>query len=349
MSTDRNAYDLVVVARVTNCCSLGCKFCGFSRELQRPPRHVDPHQLRSLGRGLQLYQRRSQRSVLVSWLGGEPFQWPDWRRMSAEFVQNFGLPLGVTTNGLALGNARIRSRALQLFRQITISIDGSAKQHDALRQQPGMHARLHDTVQQLVAERTADGPLLRVNTVLTRSNVETFDEFCELMATWGFDELTFNPLGGNDRPEFYPNNRLLPQQIDTLMERLPGLRQSCQGSGLQICGSAEYLQRLRATAIGERWFVPECNPGEAFLFVDEYGRLSPCSFTSGEFSTCLTPDSPPDIAALAGDLRRQRNLSCPAVCHDCHANHVYAKFRRVVHFPAQAPSLPDQLPQEQSI
>lgn len=324
---------MVVVVRVNTQCSLRCQFCGFSRDLQRPLHEIDEQQLLKLGSYLQKFQLQTQRKVLVSWLGGEPFQWSAWRPMSEEFRRNLDLSLSVTTNGLALHNQEIRAAALNLFEQITISIDGLAAQHDHLRQRPGMFARLQQILKRLCLERDPSKTLLRVNTVLTRDNVATFSDFCATMAQWGFDELTFNPLGGNDRPEFFPKNRLTPEHVIQFEEQLSAIRETYQSKGLKICGSRSYLQRMLATAQGRSIEVSECWPGEDFLFVDEIGQISPCSFTAGQFDTNVSdPDSFP-FDQLVERFRATRRTCRPAACLDCHANHLYAKFNQSLNEP----------------
>lgn len=291
-----------------------------------------------LGGQLQAFKVSTGRPVLVSWLGGEPFQWPLWLEISQEFSSRLGLQLGVTTNGTALNNYQTRSKALQLFSQITISIDGLEDQHDSLRQAPGLFRKLSKVVSQLIQDRNPQATLLRVNTVLTRGNICDFPEFCTRMAEWGFDELTFNPLGGKDRPEFFPANRLLPEQIDCLKSQLPSLREDCEKLGMKICGSPAYLDRMIATARGRSIPIADCRPGESFLFVDEFGRISPCSFTIGEFDTL--DGKPSTIADAVSTSSQGLELGdfldkfkailanrCLAACKDCHANHVFAKFR----------------------
>lgn len=337
-ATDSTVDPLVVVVRVTNQCALRCQFCAFSRDLPRATRHIESAVLMQLGEQLQVFKARTESPVLVSWLGGEPFQWPQWLELSQEFSNRLGLPLGVTTNGLALKSKLVRSQALELFRQITISIDGLEDHHDSLRQSQGLFQQLSQVVSLLVRERNSQVTLLRVNTVLTRKNIASFPEFCTRMAEWGFDELTFNPLGGKDRPEFFPANRLLPEQIDWLKVQLPKLREDCEKLGMKICGSPAYLDRMSATSLGKPIPIADCRPGEIFLFVDELGRVSPCSFTIGEFDTVVRespvvsstiPSSSATfhLADLSLQFRTMRANRCLEACKDCHANHVFAKFR----------------------
>ncbi len=316
----------VTVVRVNTVCSLRCLFCGYSRDVQRPRSEMSWELVQNLGRLLQQYQTHDPRPALVSWLGGEPFQWSHWRAASEHFRHDLELQLSVTTNGLALRRSSIRSAALNLFRQITISIDGLAAHHDALRQAPGMFDSLREVVRSLNQDRSREQTLLRVNTVLTRENIGTFGLFCQTVAQWGVDELTFNPLGGNDRPDFFPSNRLLPEQLAWFCARLSEWRANCLSLGLRICGSDGYLRRMVATAVGQALPILDCGPGEDFLFVDERGHLSPCSFTSGQYPTKLDGSQGFEKREWRLAFQRVRQTNCPKSCQDCHANHVFEKF-----------------------
>ena len=109
----------------------------------------------------------------------------------------------MTTNGIPLASPQVRTNLLANFEQITISIDGLAALHDRVRGQDRLVRTAADLRELATDEDTCGRLLLRVNTVLMRDNIETFDEFCTEMADWGFHELTFNQLGGNERPEFF--------------------------------------------------------------------------------------------------------------------------------------------------
>jgi sulfatase maturation enzyme AslB (radical SAM superfamily) len=236
------------------------------------------------------------------------------------------LELGVTTNGLALNSPAVREQAIHCFRQITVSVDGLAEYHDILRQTSGLHRRLRRTVQELNAVRDPQRMLLRVNTVLTAGNISSFPEFCQEMADWGFDELTFNQLGGNDRPEFFPENRLRPEQIACFRNSLAEVRRVAADQGLQVRGSPAYLNRLVASAHGLCIPVADCDPGERFLFVDENGVGSPCSFTGSELGWPVNSLLHRGREGLIAFFRESRSRCRPSACQDCHATHVFEKF-----------------------
>ena len=317
---------LIVVVRVTTECPLQCKFCGYSRDLEYARTDIDAVRLVRFGKVLSSYQSSSNRRILVSWLGGEPYRWSELLNVSRQFRQ-FNLQLGITTNGIALASARCRQQTIELFSQVTVSVDGLERQHDAVRQSPGLFRRLRKNVRCLRAEDVSQRLLLRCNTVLMRSNIDQFERFCEEIAEWGFDELTFNQLGGNDRPAFFRDNRLLPQQVESFARQLPGIQRRLRKQGLVIRGTDQYLRRFSESARDVPIVIEDCRPAEDFLFVSEAGAVSPCSFTSNEYPVPLEDVSNAhllsELTSVFGCLRMNRRAKA---CADCHATHVFDKF-----------------------
>lgn len=320
---------LVVVWRVTERCNLGCRFCAYDVHLTRARGEADPAEVSRLGRLLAQHGKATGREILVSWLGGEPMLWPHLREVSAE-LGALGVRMAVTTNGLALGQESWQRWALERLDEVTLSLDGLAAFHDWGRRRQGSHALALEALRGLAQRKrsTGRGPLLRVNAVLMRDNVAQLEALCALVAEAGAEELTFNQLGGRDRPEFFPAHRLLIEQVEALAESLPGLQSKLAERGLAVRGSLGYLQRLRFSASGIPLPVDDCGPGQHFWFVECDGRISPCHFTtagygipSAELRTAKDLDALPIRFAM---LRRARRL---APCLDCHSTQVFEKFR----------------------
>lgn len=265
--------------------------------------------------------------MLVSWLGGEPLGWEGLPSLARAFRQDFGLTLGVTTNGLPLLRPQVRDQLLADYEQVTVSVDGLAPLHDHVRGSEGLWEHLRRGVELLRVEDRHCALWRRVNTVLMRGNIEEFAPFCKEMNAWGFHELTFNQLGGNDRPEFYPTNRILPEQLPQFRRDLMAVRQLEDPGAMIVRGAEAYLQRIEASARNQRIAIGDCTPGRQFLFIDPTGRVSPCSFTSEAYGVPIA-----DIDSIAAflqlserfDLSRQRIRA--QACEDCHANHVFDKF-----------------------
>ncbi|MGN6546198.1 MAG: radical SAM protein, partial [Aureliella sp.] len=307
-----------------------CRYCGFSREVLLPRREIDADQLLAFGQALSEFQTATGRPVLVSWLGGEPYQWSQLWPVSERFQRQYGLSLGITTNGNALASQQIRQQTKLRFDQLTLSVDGLAADHDAVRQRPGGYMRLRESCQRLREEDSSGTLWIRVNMVLMRSNIAHFAGACRELIAWGVNEVTFNQLGGNDRPEFYPENCLLPEQVAAFRAELPKLREEFSSHGVRIAGSDHYLSRIAATTAGRRMPIEDCRPGTRFLFVDEAGQVSPCSFTSRSCSVTMTQlTAGHQITDLPQMLAERRAAAPIAACRDCHATHMFDKFERV--------------------
>lgn len=250
--------------------------------------------------------------------------------MARAFHHTLGLRLAVTTSGLTLGYSGVRQELIAHYEQVTLSIDGLGRFHDQVRREPGFFEHLRSSIARLKAEDREGRLRLRVNTILMRGNIAAFSGFCAEMADWGFRELTFNPLGGIERPEFYRVHHLLPDQVTRFREDLPGLRSAMARRGLHIRGTESYLHRMACTAAGERVAVEGCQPGRRLLFIDEFGRAGPCSLTCGDYGVPLAAlDSPGVLETLPARWSRLQQETRAAACNDCHATHVFAKFDKV--------------------
>ena len=329
-----SARPLVVVWRITEACDLSCWFCEYNRRLLRP-RHVTPaaDALR-FGRVLADYASTSGRPVLVSWLGGEPLVWPPLVEVGQRFKQDFGLLLGLTTNGRQLDRPGLIQHLAETYAEITVSVDGLAATHDAGRGAPGLFEQLRVAVAELHALkiRKGSGPRLRANTILMRSNLHSLETLCAELANWGIEELTFNVLGGRPPGPDYWRERLMPDELAWLCSTLPGIRQRLAGQRLRLLGSERYLGRLATSAAGQNEPVIDCHPGAGFLFVDEHGRVAPCSFTSAGYGVNISDlQSGADLARLPGRFAAERGAEALPPCRDCQSTQVFGKFE-----PAEA-------------
>ncbi len=324
-------FDLIVVVRVNSDCGVGCSYCAFSRDVVRPRSKIDDKLLFALGNYLQQLQATNHKRVLVSWLGGEPFQWPHWRKHTEHFAESLGLAVSLTTNGLALTSPSLRGDILRWLHELTISLDGVAEYHDAIRRLPGMYRRVEKAVRSLHQERGSSAIRLRVNTVLTRHNITDFGSFCEQMNALGIDEITFNQLGGNDRPEFFPHNRLRPEDIHRFMDELPALSERLGKHGTTLQHSSTYLERILATTENRAMPINDCQPGTRLLFVDELGWVGPCSFTASSLGLHLFDLMNYTWHDVNNFFRTRLQQISPNACHDCHATHVFDKFSITAH------------------
>jgi MoaA/NifB/PqqE/SkfB family radical SAM enzyme len=319
---------MIVVWRVTTHCNLACPFCAYDRRLPFARTHATPAAIRRFLGILADYQNVSGDPVLVSWLGGEPLLWPMLPELTCHATA-LGLRVSATTNGTTLGSSAVRRHLIDHYSELTISLDAPDASHDVLRSFPGLFEALRENVPELSLARHATArPLkLRVNTVLLRSTIARFPEIAREVASWGVDELTFNILGGRDRPEYFSAHRPHPEQLAGFSNQLSPLRRELAPRGLTIAGSPAYLDRLHSAATGKPRPVTDCGPAERFLFIDEHGSVSPCSFTSDELSVPLAEiHNSSDLMSLPVRFASTRTTRRPRVCDDCPSTQVFEKF-----------------------
>lgn len=319
------APPLVVVWRVTEACDLACPFCAYSRDLRRSRRQATLAEALAFGAALRDFAAHTGRPVHLSWLGGEPLLWPPLAEASRTMAA-WGLSLGLTTNGTRLADAAIRQLLTAHFALLTISVDAIGAEHDALRGQAGLARDLAQAVRTLASAPRGQRPTLRANIVLLRSTLSRFEALCAELAGWGVEEVTFNLLGGVDRPgPFIDRERPLPEQVTDLAAALPEIRRRL--APLVIHGSGAYLARLREQAEGAARPVADCGPGGHFLFVDEHGRAAPCSFTLAEYGVPVsTLTTAAAIAALPAHWATARRRERALPCYDCRSTQVFGKY-----------------------
>jgi MoaA/NifB/PqqE/SkfB family radical SAM enzyme len=320
---------MIVVWRITQRCNFNCAFCAFDRRLDFERHDADPEKVVRMARLIGEDAQRRGEPVLLSWLGGEPFLWRPLFEISEMLHCDFGIAISATTNGSTLHRADVRKGIIDSFSELTISIDGFNETHDHLRGAPGNWIRIARGIEALRTARDARKKMLklRVNTILMRATASTFPDLCHTLADWGVDEISFNQLGGRDRPEFFPANRLTPLQVSELRTRLPSLRTELAARDVRLCYSDEYLARIDASSRDMPIEIKNCAPGERFLFIDEHGIIAPCSFTGPSIG--MPMDQIETMDALQKIPERFRTAQAcvrPGECNDCPATHMYNKF-----------------------
>jgi MoaA/NifB/PqqE/SkfB family radical SAM enzyme len=320
---------MIVLWRTTTKCNFGCSFCAYDRSLARPRKHVAAAEADRFGAVLGQWAKLRGKPVLLSWLGGEPFLWPPMMKLSAKLHDEYGLSISATTNGSTLNREEVRSTVLNHFAELTVSVDGLAARHDSLRKAPGSWERISNAIRALAGERKALNHRLRLraNIVLMRGSIAELPELLLTLARWGIDEITFNQLGGRDRPEFYPAHRLLPEEALELRAILPALSNRLASSGVRLCANGAYLDRILASSRNEHLPVENCEPGEGFLFIDENGLVSPCSFTTAHYGLPISEIvTAGDIDDLPRRFHEARNARRSPECADCLSTQTFGKF-----------------------
>lgn len=308
---------MIVVWRITERRNLACGFCAYDRRLPFPRQDVSEGQVTRFAPILAAYQKATGDKVLLSWIGGEPLLWKPLFAMSKWLNETLGIAVSTTTNSTTLHLPHVRRAILDHLTELTFSVDGLADFHEGVRIWQGGWERLKASVVALVDQRNAAKPALklRANVVLMHENLAQFEALCDELADWGIDKITFNQLGGRDRPEFFARQRLSESDADVLKRLVPILQARLASKGVRLCASLEYLERIEASAVNRPLAVSDCAPGQRFLFIDENGFASPCNFTTADFGIPIAEiGDVHDLLALPGRFasqqKRMRHPAC---------------------------------------
>ncbi|BDU21745.1 radical SAM protein [Dyella sp. GSA-30] len=316
---------MIVLWRITTLCNLACGFCAYDRRVPMDRVHVDPAEVERFATLLGAYRQASGDDVLLSWLGGEPMLWPGVLDLSQRLREQHGVRVSVTTNGTTLCRSGVAAAVAAAFDEVTVSVDAPGGMHERLRGWHDGWAKLDAGVRRL--REASDTLRLRANVVLMRDTLPTFAELCDRLAEWRVDEITFNQLGGRDRPEFYPSQALHLSDVAQLRTLMPSLVTRMAARGVRLCANDAYLARFAATASGRAMAVENCESRRPTIFIDEHGQIASCSFTL-DVHNLPTHEvrTVQDVAQLRSRLAERRRAVPAAVCGDCPSTQVFAKF-----------------------
>lgn len=317
----------VIVWRIIQDCNSNCRFCSYARDVKRKRDTADKKQIINFIEVCGEYIKKSGRNVLISWMGGEPFLYPDIMELSKECHQRH-IDVSTTTNGMALKKEDMPG-ICEYFSEIVFSIDSFEECNDYVRGVKGHFKTVTNKIKELDGLRREMGsPLkIKVNTILMRRNIDDFEAFCLYLKGIGVDEVTFNRLGGFDRPEFYGENSLLLEQSEAFAANFKDIQGRLMQKGLVVHGSDKYMDRFITAAKNVKNPIDECNPGDWFWFVNENGYISPCSYTTYEYKIAISEiDSPEKIDKVSEDFRKFRKEARSKWCADCFCTQVYDKF-----------------------
>ena len=158
---------------LTNRCNLKCTFCPTADgRMERPRGRMDEALFRRALDGA----GRLEFVLLFQW--GEPLLHPGFAALAAETTRR-GIRSLVTTNGTLLDDRRIAGILKAGVDRVTVSVDGDATTHEAVRGIPLAATRA--AVERLVAARDAAGSATAVDVSMvvapeTQSGAATFEE-----------------------------------------------------------------------------------------------------------------------------------------------------------------------------
>jgi radical SAM protein with 4Fe4S-binding SPASM domain len=266
---DRAARPIYAGWEVTLRCDLGCRHCG-SRAGHARADELDTAEALDLVAQLAALGVRE-----VTLIGGEAYLRPDWTTLIAA-IDAAGMRATMTTGGRGLDRARARAAAAVGLAAASVSIDGVAATHDALRGARGSHRA---GLAALAHLRDAGVPVA-ANTQINGANLGELAAVLDLIAAAGARawqvQLTV-PMGrAADRPALivqpYEMLRVVPMLAElTAVARRRGVT-LWPGNNVGTMGPHDRALRGHTAPGG----TAACGAGRAIIGIEADGAIKGC-------------------------------------------------------------------------
>ena len=265
------------VWEVTLRCDLACRHCSSRAGRARPDELTTAEAMR-------VVDQMADLGVLeVTLIGGEAYLRDDWLDI-VRAIRDRGMECTMVTGGRGMNPERARGAKLAGLQSVSVSIDGLAPTHDALRGLKGSHAAALAAIRNLSHE----GVQVSANTQIGRRNrrelLPLFDVLRETAVhSW---QLQLTVAGGRvaDDPELL----LEPYHLIEVMPEVMRVKERCDaadvrvwpGNNLGYYGPFESSLRGNLPAGRKR----SCGAGRFSLGIESSGAVKGCpSLPSAEY------------------------------------------------------------------
>jgi radical SAM protein with 4Fe4S-binding SPASM domain len=160
---------------VTNLCNLQCIYCSYASTPNRNEPALLPERIHAI-----LDQAAAIGNKVVHFSGGEPAIRPDMPEFIAH-AGELGFKMRMHSNGMLLTRPKLEQLWAAGLRQVLISLDGFAENHNFHRQNP----RLYPMTMRGIETAVSLGYNVRVNSVATLRNVDELPKLLPMLAELG--------------------------------------------------------------------------------------------------------------------------------------------------------------------
>lgn len=254
---------------LTDACNMSCLHCG-SKASPENRCYLDYDSIdRVLGSVARAYDPKK---IMVCLTGGEPMLHPDFYKIASR-VTELGFMCGITTNASLIdGEAAERIRECGIC-SISISLDGTEKDHDWFRNRSGAYEKTIKGIQNLV--KASRGRItLQVTTVANKKTLSTLDEIYRTVTALGVDSwrvINIEPIGrALEQKELLLDSTELRYLLDYVREK----RFSPDVSIHVTYGCSHYLGEEYENEVRDHYFM--CGAGIIIGSVLCNGDVFPC-------------------------------------------------------------------------
>ncbi len=329
----RSGPPLHLTLFVTGACNLRCRHCFHFAEVAAGARGPTLEEVRKLAGSA----ARLGPLLWVSFAGGEPFLRADLPELAEAFGRHGLRHLAIPTNGLVEDRQHELVEEMlaccpDTYLSISVSIDGPAAVHDAIRGEEGAHARALASLERYRCQADAHARLgVGVIVTMTRENQEQLPEhLMELAHELRPDNITINLARDKALDE-----SLLEVDLDCYHELVEtkarlmreGLLEYFDFPLAKVAVARDRLmyQHIEASGRGSATHRP-CTAGSLSAVIFEDGEVHPCELLGESMGNLAASDW--DLGRLwsasrAQELRRQiRETRCECTWECAQADNV---------------------------
>lgn len=178
---------------LTDACNMSCLHCGSSASPYKR-RYIDFESIKKVAD--EVCKAYDPRQIMICLTGGEPMLHPDFYEIAA-YVTKLGFMCGITTNATLIDEKAALKIKNSGICSVGISLDGTSKNHDHLRNKEGSFENAVKGISNLV--EVSDGKItLQVTTVVNKRNITELDAVYEIVCGLGVDSwrvINLEPIG----------------------------------------------------------------------------------------------------------------------------------------------------------
>ena len=307
--TDFEFFPHSVVWEITFACNMRCLHCGTAAGRKRPNELSTEEALNLID------ELAALKAQAITLSGGEPLLREDWRQL-AERIVGHGMKVLLISNGYIMSKDDIKEFERLKFNDVGISLDGTEKTHDYIRQRPGSWKNAVGALR-MIAENGNFG-FCAVSSI-SNINIDDVDQIHETLIDAGCKLWRLQIVTGTGRMEERKDLCLSLENYERLIKKM--LQYKEEGRILIDVGENIGYYGNQGYALWDTMPYFGCYAGLRIVGIESDGTIKGCLSQPEEFVEGNIRDSSfteiwnnPDGFAYNRKFTRE---TAKGFCHDC--------------------------------
>lgn len=250
---------------VTPRCNLSCIHCGSRCDEHALVEEVALDEYKAL---LEHVRETFGTNVFIVLTGGEPMLRKDVYELGA-YIRDLGFLWGMTTNATLIDQEAAQKLVESGLRTVSVSIDGTAKTHDAVRRKQGAYREALEGVQHLAA--TGGLASLQITSVINHQTIGELDRLFDIMVDLPIDSWRLTSIEPIGSALLHPEILFTPEDYARLFSYIKEKREQEWPVSYGCC----HFMGLGYEGELRDWFYL-CNAGIHVMSVMHNGDIGSC-------------------------------------------------------------------------